>query len=266
MSEHRTPTPPPGSDIDLELIREGAAALGRIAGRAEAAAQIHRSAHYDAAHSELKWAGLCNCGNDQEQEQTTPTAAEPAITALAERLRDTLATAPPAPGSAVALALCRECREMIWLIQGPTGSREWQHVVKHDHHPEPVVLCGEPSTDNDPACPCFAAQHDPHTLNAHTNCDGDGCGTCHSCLSTAILTGPPPKAGLNAVGRTVLGDEPEPAQPFDMLPTNDGRVRAVDLTIGTLDKANDKPLAESLDVAAGIDPYAIPANRIGVEQ
>lgn len=66
----------PNLDMDLEEIRNGAAALGRIAGRAEAAAQIHRRAYYDAAHAELTWAGLCNCDDDEPEEKAPLTPDE----------------------------------------------------------------------------------------------------------------------------------------------------------------------------------------------
>ena len=69
-------TETPSIDYELELIREGAAALGRIAARAEAAAQIHRRAYYDAAHGELKWAGLCNCDDDEPEEKAPLTRDE----------------------------------------------------------------------------------------------------------------------------------------------------------------------------------------------
>lgn len=56
----------PALDMDLEAIRDAGVALGQLAGRYHAARELFNRALIDAAHGELKWAGICNCDPEED--------------------------------------------------------------------------------------------------------------------------------------------------------------------------------------------------------
>lgn len=72
-------------DMDLEAIREAGTALGQMLGRYTAAKTLFDKAITDAAHGELKWAGLCDCEPEATpEEQAARADAEQVITRITE--------------------------------------------------------------------------------------------------------------------------------------------------------------------------------------
>lgn len=137
------------SDIELNIIHDGYAMLGRIAGRYAAAKHIADKALYDAAHGELKWAGLCNCDEAAADDTLDEAVNLPADHPLAQAFAAALSALPgsePEPDDldrastklpAEAENRCADCGDVIHLTDGT-----WRHLpgLRSPHEATPSNL------------------------------------------------------------------------------------------------------------------------------